>query len=174
VAEFYRVFAGRARCSHLSLFQRGAGDLRELLLDQDVLYIGGGNTANLLAVWRVHGVDAIVWEAWEAGVVIVGVSAGACALFEAGVSASFGTVAPLMDGIGLVRGAFCPHYEERRATLLEMLGNGLPLGFGADSGAALHFVEGELAGAIGVTPDQRAFRVEPGPIETPLPVRRAP
>lgn len=173
VAEFYKVFAGRTLSSHLSLFQRGDGDLRQIVLGQDILYIGGGSTANLLAVWRVHGLDTIVREAWQAGVVIVGVSAGACALFEAGVSASFGTVAPLMDGLGLIAGGFCPHYETRRPTLLEMLETGLSLGFGADGGAALHFVGTELAGAVGIDAHQRAFRVEAGPSETPIPVRLA-
>ena len=69
--------------------------MRTSVLDQDVLYIGGGNTANLLAVWRVHGLDTLVREAWEAGVVIVGVSAGGCSLFEAGASASFGSFAEI-------------------------------------------------------------------------------
>jgi peptidase E len=171
VRMFYNVFGDRARCSHLSLFQRGPDDLRRLVLEQDVVYVGGGSTANLLALWRLHGLDVIVREAWEAGVVIVGVSAGACALFEAGVSASFGSVAPLMDGLGLLPGAFCPHYELRRPTLLEMLAAGLPLGFGVDSGAALHFLDGEPVGGVGVDGGQTTFRVTSGPTETPIPVR---
>src|SRR5581483_2887090 len=81
VAAFYRSFGPGARCSHVSVFQREPSGLRELVLDQDLLYIGGGNTANLLALWRLHGLDHLVTEAWERGVVLVGVSAGACALF---------------------------------------------------------------------------------------------
>jgi peptidase E len=172
VAAFYKAFADRARCSHVSLFNR-ARELQEIVLGQDALYVGGGSTANLLALWRLHGLDALVREAWSAGTVLVGVSAGACALFEAGVSASFGAVAPLHDGIGLVEGAFCPHYEERRPTLLQMIADGLPIGFGADSGAALHFVGPELVGAVGVDLDQRAVRVSPGPTEVTLPVEVA-
>src|SRR5579871_6162216 len=145
IAAFYRSFGQHAHCSHLSLFQREPGDIRALLLEQDLLYVGGGSTANLLALWRLHGVDEIVREAYERGIVLVGVSAGACALFQAGVSASFGTLAPLHDGLGLIAGGFAPHYGERRAILLEMVGAGLSRGFGADEQAGLLFREGELA-----------------------------
>jgi dipeptidase E len=168
VAAFYRTFARRARCTHVSLFARETEDLRELVLAQDLLYIGGGNTANLLALWRLHGLDVIVREAWEQGTVLVGVSAGACALFDAGVSASFGAIAPLYDGLGLIGGGFCPHYHERRITLLEMMGEGLGRGYGAGDDAALHFVGEDLHEALALSSGAAAFRVEPGPREHAL------
>lgn len=171
VAAFYRTFADRAECAHVSLFQRDGRDMRSLVLGQDLLYVGGGNTANLLALWRLHGVDAIVRDAYQAGVVIAGVSAGACALFEAGVSASFGAIAPLHDGLGLVPGGFCPHWHERRGVLLEMVSGGLSGGCGAGDDAALLFVDGELREAVGLRPDADAFRVESGPVEVRVPVR---
>ncbi len=171
VAAFYRAFGPRARCSHLSLFQREPGDLRELVLGQDLLYIGGGNTANLLALWRLHGLDDLVREAWQRGVVLVGVSAGACALFEAGVSASFGAIAALPDGLGLIAGGFCPHWAARRETMLAMVGDGLGCGHGAGDDAALVFEGPELREAVGVAGGAAAFRVEPGPVELPLAVR---
>lgn len=171
VAAFYRTFADRAECAHISLFQRDDGDLRSLVLGQDLLYVGGGNTANLLALWRLHGLDVMVREAYEAGVVIAGVSAGACALFAAGVSASFGTVAPLNDGLGLVSGGFCPHWHERRGVLLEMVSGGLRDGWGAGDDAALLFVDGALREAVGLRPEADAFRIEPGPVEVRIPVR---
>jgi peptidase E len=172
VAAFYRTFADRAECAHVSLFQRDGGDMRSLVLGQDLLYVGGGNTANLLALWRLHGLDAIVRDAYQAGVVIAGVSAGACALFEAGVSASFGAIAPLNDGLGLVPGGFCPHWHERRGVLLEMVSGGLSGGWGAGDDAALFFVDGGLREAVGLRSGADAFRVEPGPVEVRVPVRR--
>lgn len=165
VAAFYRAFGSRAECSHVSLFQREPGDLRELVLEQDLLYVGGGNTANLLALWRLHGLDAAVREAWERGVLIAGVSAGACGLFEAGVSASFGPIAALNDGLGLIPGGFCPHWRERRHVLLEMVADGLPGGYGAGEEVGLLFEDGELCEAVALAAGADAWRVEPGPVE---------
>jgi peptidase E len=168
IQAFYRRFRERAQCSHLSLFQREPRDPRELLLDQDLLYVGGGSTANLLALWRLHGVDEAVRRAYERGVVVVGVSAGACALFEAGVSASFGSLAPLNDGLGVITGGFAPHYEERRAILLEMVRAGLSRGFGAGEDVGLLFRDGELVEALSARAGGRAARLDPGPEETLL------
>jgi dipeptidase E len=171
ITGFYRSFAGRADCSHLSLYHRDVSDLNAFVCKQDLLYIGGGNTANLLALWRLHGLDAAVREAWEAGIVIVGASAGACALFDAGVSASFGPIAPLLDGLGLVPGAFCPHYPQRRDVLIEMLNSGLPLGWGASDGCGLYFTGTLLAEALTLTAAEQAVRLEPGRAEALLPTR---
>lgn len=167
VAAFYRAFGGRAQCSHLSLFQRPPGELDGLLLEQDLLYIGGGSAANLLALWRLHGLDGAVAEAWRRGVVLVGVSAGACALFEAGVSASFGTVAPLRDGLGLIEGAFCPHWAERGPVLREMAAAGSGTGYGAGDDAALLFAGTELREAVALRPGADAHVVV-GTTETAL------
>jgi dipeptidase E len=171
VAAFYRAFAGRARCSHISLFQRDGEGLRDRVLGAEILYVGGGNTANLLALWRLHGLDALVREAWERGTIIVGVSAGACALFDAGVSASFGSPAPLAGGLGLVTGGFCPHWSERQSILLEMVAAGLPAGYGAGEEAALHFAGGELREALVTRPGADAYAVAPGPRIRAVPAR---
>ena len=171
VAAFYRTFARRAGCTHVSLFAREPEDLRELVLAADLLYIGGGNTANLLALWRLHGLDVIVREAWERGTVLVGVSAGACALFDAGVSASFGAIAPLYDGLGLIGGGFGPHYHERGPVLAEMVAEGLSIGWGAGDTTALHFVGDALQEAVGVGARAQAFRLEAGREPHALPVR---
>jgi peptidase E len=170
VAAFYRGFADRAECSHLSLFQRESADLRRFVLGHDLLYVGGGNTANLLALWRLHALDAVVREAWERGVVVAGVSAGACGLFEAGVSASFGTIAPLRDGLGLVPGGFCPHWHERGPTLVSMVADGLSGGYGAGDNVALVFEGTALREAVAAGPEADAFRVDPGPAAVRLPV----
>ena len=89
----YSAFGERARVSHVSFFPWPPADLRELALAQDVIFVSGGNTANALAIWRTHGFDQILREAWEAGVVLTGWSAGMICWFEASVTDSFGPAA---------------------------------------------------------------------------------
>jgi peptidase E len=145
------------------------------LLGQDVIYVGGGNTANMLAIWRVHGLVEILREAWEAGVVLGGVSAGALCWFECGITDSFGPpLATLRDGIGLLRGSFCPHYDSevgRRPTDQRAVADGLPAGYAAEDAVALHFVGTDLAEIVSARPVARAYRVErqgDSVVETPL------
>jgi dipeptidase E len=176
VTIFYRAFARLdARASDLSLFERDDRDLRDFVLDQDVIYVGGGNTANLLAIWRLHGLDAILREALDRGAVLCGISAGMNCWFEASTTDSFGpAIAPLHDGLGFVPGSACPHYDgepQRRPVYRALVDDGFPAGHAADDGAALRFsAEGELVEAVASRPHARAYRVEPG-AETPLPTR---
>jgi dipeptidase E len=164
IERFYAVFGGgRAQPSHLALFTREVDDLERFLLSQDAIYVGGGNTANMLAVWRVHGVDRILTEAWRRGIVLGGLSAGGLCWFEGGSTDSFGGLAPLRDGLGLLPGSFCPHYdseEQRRPAYHAFLRHGLPAGYAADDFAALHFSGTELVEAVASCESARAFRVE--------------
>jgi dipeptidase E len=182
VAGFYRAFTALdCRPSDLALFQRTVGDVEPFLLDQDVVYVGGGSTANLLAVWRVHGLDRVLRRAWDEGVVLCGLSAGMNCWFEASVTDSFdlGRLAPLNDGVGLIPGSACPHYdgeEQRRPTFTALVAAGeLPDGWAADDGAALVFEGAELAEVVASRRHARAFRVErssdSGVSERPLPAR---
>jgi len=164
--------------SHLDLFFRKVKDLRSFLLSNDLIYVGGGNTANMLAVWRVHGVDKILREAYERGIILCGTSAGSICWFECGVTDSFGLdLAPLNDGLGFIAGSNCPHYDSeslRSPQYHKFILEGLPGGFAADDGTALHFVNGEFIEAVSSKPNARTFRVERNEnkiIETPLPVR---
>jgi len=171
--SFYASLGGRAETSHLFLFQREVEDLRAFLLSQDAIYVGGGNTANALAVWRVHGVDAILREAWEAGVVLVGSSAGMICWFDCGVTDSFGPLAALHDGLGFLAGSACPHYDgepERRPTYEGLIADGSPPGLAADDGAALHFNGTELEEVVSWLPGARGYRVGPDG-EIPLDAR---
>ena len=162
--RFYESFArGKADATHLPLFDRKAADLRGLLLAQDVIQVGGGNTANMLAIWRVHGVDAILREAWEAGIVLTGTSAGAICWFEACVTDSFGGTDALRDGLGFLAGSMCPHYDSepaRRPAFQRLVADGFPGGYAAEDDVALHFIGTELHAAVAARPDGRAFRVE--------------
>lgn len=135
------------------------------MLDQDLLYVSGGNTANMLAIWRAHGFDAIVREAWEQGVVLAGWSAGMICWFEAGVTDSFGPqLEGMRDGLGFLAGSACPHYdgeERRRPVYQALVANGFPPGVAADDSVALHYVGTELREVVGARDDGAAYRVEP-------------
>jgi dipeptidase E len=176
VTSFYRAFARLdADPIDLPLFDRGADDLREFVLAQDVVYVGGGNTANLLAVWRLHGLDAILREALDAGAVLCGISAGMNCWFEASTTDSFGPdIAPLHDGLGFIGGSACPHYDgepQRRPTYRRLVDDGFPPGWAADDSAALRFdARGALVEAVSSRPGAGAYRVEPGR-EIPLDTR---
>jgi dipeptidase E len=162
--KFYRAFTQMdCQPSDLALFRRTVADLSTFLLEQDVIYVGGGNTANMLAIWRVHGVDTILREAWEAGVVLAGISAGAVCWFEAAVTDSFG-VPPrgLRDGLALLPGSACPHYnseEQRRPMYHELVLGGFPGGYAADDHLGLHFVGRELAEVVSDLEDRSAYTV---------------
>ncbi|MGH2971265.1 MAG: Type 1 glutamine amidotransferase-like domain-containing protein, partial [Gaiellaceae bacterium] len=158
----------------LSFFPSPPAGLRELALGSDVILVCGGNTANMLAVWRVHGFDRILREAWEAGIVLAGWSAGMICWFEAGVTDSFGPqLEGLRDGLGFLPGSACPHYdgeERRRPVYTELVANGLPPGIALDDGAAAHYAGTELVEVIASTPDAHGYYVGPDG-EVQLPVR---
>ena len=165
----------RAVVSHLPFFPWPPSDLRELALGQDAIYVSGGNTANALAIWRVHGFDAILREAWEAGVVLAGWSAGMICWFEAGVTDSFGPqLEGMRDGLGFLPGSACPHYdgeERRRPVYQELVAGGFPAGLAADDGVGLHFVGTELKEPVSVREGANAYRVESG-AETTIEARQ--
>ncbi|MET9296374.1 peptidase E [Streptomyces sp. NPDC003077] len=152
--RFYAAFGDRPdrEPTHLSLFRRTEPDPRALLLAQDAVYVGGGNTAGMLAVWRLHGVDEALRAAYEAGVLLCGISAGACCWFEGCLTDSFGPLTPLADGLGLLPGSMCPHYDSeagRRPGYLAALGAGaLPGGWALDDGSAALFVDGHLTEVV--------------------------
>jgi dipeptidase E len=171
IAAFFEAFAQRdCEPSCLRLF--GAPERpAEHLAGQDVIYVSGGSTANALALWRLHGVDRVLRDAWERGAVLGGVSAGGNCWFECSVTDSFGPkLGPLHDGLAILSGSFCPHYdsEERRHPVYrELVDEGFPPGYAADDGAALHFVGTELREVVASRPAARAYRVDPG-VEAPL------
>lgn len=172
VAQFYRAFSGRAIATDLtfadpSSFPRRparTADLPAFVAEQDVLYVGGGNTANLLAIWRVHGLDVLLRDAWRRGAVLAGLSAGMLCWFRCGVTDSFGDrLEALHDGLALIDGSACPHYDgeaQRRPTYHRLVAAGLPGGWAADDGAALHFRGTELVEAVSSRPAAGAYRVE--------------
>jgi len=174
IAAFFEAFS-RRECepSCLRLFgtpERPAARLA----DQEVVYVSGGNTANALVLWRLHGVDRALRDAWEGGAVLGGVSAGANCWFECSVTDSFGVeLGPLRDGLGILPGSFCPHYdgeERRRPVYRSLVDGGFPAGLAADDGAALHFVGTELSEVVASRVGAKAYHVERG-AEIPIDAR---
>jgi peptidase E len=163
------------RLTELSFYPWPPENLRELALSSDAILVCGGNTANMLAVWRLHGFDAILREAWEAGVLLTGWSAGMICWFEAGVTDSFGpALAGMRDGLGFLPGSACPHYdgeERRRPVYTRLVGEGFPPGIALDDGVAAHYVGTELHEVLSDRPAAGGYRVSAGR-EEPLPVHR--
>src|SRR5262249_53779722 len=173
--RIYDGYAGRAELSRAEFFPWPREDLREHALAQDLIVVGGGNTANMLAIWRVHGFDEILREAYEHGVVLAGSSAGMICWFEAGLTDSFGPqLGGLRAGLGFLGGSACPHYDDeelRRPTYRRLIDEeGFPPGYAADSGVGLHFVDGELAEVVTAREEATGYRVEAGS-EEPLAAR---
>ncbi|GAC1405242.1 MAG: Type 1 glutamine amidotransferase-like domain-containing protein [Chloroflexota bacterium] len=171
VVDFYATFdAGRYEPSHLTLFNRTVEDLRSFVLSQDAIYVSGGNTANMLAIWRVHGLDTILHEAWTRGTVLFGSSAGGLCWFECGITDSFGPgLAGLDNCLGFLKGSFCPHYdseERRRPTYRRLVSEGLGAGWACDDGAALHFEGTQLVESITTSSTAMVYRVDTADGET--------
>ena len=183
LAMYDRLAGSPIRVSHLALFPMpNVADPEDLLLSQDVIFVGGGSVANMVAVWRVHGLDVIMRKAWQAGIVLAGSSAGGICWFEGGTTDSFGReLRPFTDGLGLLAGSYCPHYnsEPGRRPLYHRLiaDKTLPAGIACDDGAAAHFTDDTLTELIADRPGAGAYRVyeatgsQPGVRETPLGIR---
>ena len=174
LASFHESFGRRAEGSHVRFSPWPPDELRELALAQDAIYVAGGNTANALAIWRVHGFDAILREAWERGVLLCGWSAGMICWFEAGVTDSFGPeLTGMRDGLGFLPGSACPHYDgeaRRRPVYTELVRDGFPPGIACDDAAAALFEGTELREVVAREAGARAYRV--GPVgEEPLDAR---
>jgi|SRR5579872_1166951 len=182
IERFYNTF-GALACAptHLSLFDPPRADLRSFIFEHDAVYVGGGNTKNMLALWREWSLDRFLREAYDSGIVLSGLSAGSICWFDSGVTDSVpGPLTPLQC-LGFLSGSNCPHYDaepERRPAFHRLVSErALPAGIATDDGVALHFVDGVLQTIVSATPTGAAYRVEPssnGAVETPLAVQRLP
>ena len=172
LSRFYTAFA-KYSCepSHLAFFRKprlGAiplTDAEQHLLNQDIIYVGGGNTRAMLAVWREWKIDETLRKAWQSGALLAGMSAGAICWFEYGGSDStwVGKLSPL-QGLGLIRGSCTPHYDgesNRRSDFHQLVKNGeLPPGFGIDDGAAVLFEGQHVIEVVTSRPAAKAYQVK--------------
>lgn len=168
--------------SHVSLLPMpNIADLREHLLNQDVVWVWGGSVAGLLSLWRLHGLDTALREAWQAGVVLTGVSAGSICWHVGGTTDSFGpTLQPVTDGLGLLPWSNGVHYDsepERRPLFQSLIADGtLPAGYATDDGVGLLYRGTDMVEALAERDSAGAYWVERTPgdtaLEKPLDVRR--
>ena len=164
IVKFYSAFSPlECRPTYLSLFGDLPSDPESFLLEQDVIYVGGGRTRNMLALWREWGLVEILHKALEEGVILSGVSAGAICWFKQAVSMVSGNLS-VLDCLGFLPGSLCPHYDSqpaRQPVYKQFLAQGeiLP-GFGVGYGVALHFVDGELVQGGASRPESQAYLVE--------------
>jgi dipeptidase E len=165
ISRFYHAFDTH-NCvpSHLSLFNPPTRDLEDFVMDKDIMYVGGGNTKNLIALWKEWGLDTVLKKAWHEGIVMAGISAGSICWFESGVTDSFGVGLDPLQSLGFLKGSNCPHYDgevERRPAYQCLISAGkIPGGLAADDGAALHMIETELYKAVSSRPDAKAYQVQ--------------
>lgn len=163
--RFYEAMAQLGvRATHLSLVQPPTADLTAFVLEQDAIYVGGGNTRSLLALWREWGLDASLRAAYERGVVLGGISAGMICWFAYGITDSNPGRLSALPCLGWLPGTACPHYDGealRRPAFHRMLEEGvIPAGVAADDGAALHYVDDALHEVVTSRPNARAYRLE--------------
>jgi peptidase E len=171
VARFYRAFVTR-ECvpTDLTLFEgmlprqpADTSDLEEFVAEQDILYVGGGNTVNAIALWRAHGLDRAFRTAWEHGTILCGVSAGMICWFAAGLTDSYGDLAPLREGLAILPYSGCPHYDgdpRRRPQFHAAIATGMQAGYAADDSAALCFDGESLREVVSSRREAAGYRVE--------------
>lgn len=177
--RFYAGFSQfNCRPTHLPLFARTPRDLESFVMEQDAIYVGGGNTRSMLAVWREWSLDVYLRQAWMRGIVLGGASAGSICWFEQGITDSIAGPLTTLECLGFLPGSNCPHYDSeplRRPTYRKLVAGGkIRDGIAADDGAALHYVDGKLLCAVASRPRAKAYRLkraERRAVETTLPTR---
>jgi dipeptidase E len=162
--RFFKAFTQLdAKLSHLSLFHPEIADLESFLMEQDVIYVGGGNTKSMVALWREWRLDDFLRKAYENGTVLAGISAGANCWFEQCSTDSVPGQLKVLACLGIIRGSFCPHYDgeaERRPSLHKLLSEDkIVSGYAADDGAAAHFIDGEFACAVSSRSHAKVYKV---------------
>ncbi len=178
LARFYAAYSELdCRPAHLPLFAR-TPDPESFLLSRDVIFVGGGNTRSMLAVWREWGIPDLLRKAWESGIVLAGISAGAICWFRQGVTDSHAEQLTALNGLGFLPESCCPHYDsepDRRPSYHRLLEEGkIRSGFAIDDGAALHFRGTAEPQAVAQRPAAGVYRVgamNGKASEEPMPVR---
>jgi dipeptidase E len=148
--------------SHLALYRGPEGSLRDFVLDKDIFYVGGGNTRNLMVLWKEWNLDKYLKEAYENGTILAGISAGSICWFEQGVTDSVPGKLSSLDCLGILEGSNCPHYDgesERRDSYHQLLSEGMRSGIACDDGVASFFVDGKLVEFVSSRTSALAYEV---------------
>jgi dipeptidase E len=160
---FYNFFK-KKNCepTHLALTDPPR-NIASFIMKQDIIHVGGGNTSLIMQAWKEHGVDKIMKKAWNSGIILTGMSAGAICWFNDGITNPEPGVLTRLPCLGLLKGSFCPHYDERaelrHAYKKLILEKTIGEGYGAEDGVALHFVDNNLIKIVTSRPGASAFRV---------------
>ncbi|MBM7646003.1 peptidase E [Scopulibacillus daqui] len=164
ISRFYNFF-NKQNCNpaHLSLFKPPTRDIEGFVLEKDIIYVGGGNTKNLLVLWKEWGLDSIFRKAWNKGVVLAGISAGSLCWFEEGVTDSFGEGLEPIKCLGFLRGSNCPHYDgelDRRPSYHKLIrSNNIQSGIAIDDGAAVHYIDQTISNVVSSRTKAKAYKV---------------
>ncbi|WP_144510396.1 peptidase E [Bacillus sp. FJAT-22090] len=165
IERFYNFFK-KEECepAHLSLFKPHTRDIQDFVMEQDILYVGGGNTKNLMALWKEWELDIAIRQAYNNGTILSGLSAGSLCWFEEGVTDSYGSELEPISCLGLIQGSHCPHYdgeEERRPAYQKLIQDKIiGPGYAADDGVALHFIEEKLQSIVSSRPQASGYYVD--------------
>jgi dipeptidase E len=162
--RFFKTFSQLdVQPTHLSLFHPHTADIESFLMEQDIIYVGGGNTKSMMAIWREWKMDIFLRQAYENATILSGLSAGANCWFEQCSTDSIPGEFSVLSCLGIIPGSFCPHYDgekDRRPSLHQLLSeNKIKNGYAADDGAAAHFVNGQLVSAISSRPHAKVYQV---------------
>jgi len=164
--SYYSTFS-KLNCNptHLDLFKR-TPDLENLIQKQDVIFVGGGNTKSMLAVWRDWGLDVILKKAYDSGVIMSGVSAGAICWFNKGITDSWANKLKILDCLNFIQGNCCPHYDEEpeRKPMLSnfILNKVIDECFAIEGGCALHIKNGDEYKAVSFNKGKNSLIVKSG------------
>ncbi|WP_409306003.1 Type 1 glutamine amidotransferase-like domain-containing protein [Peribacillus sp. SCS-155] len=165
ISRFYQFFEQQnCQPSHLSLYKPPTRDLEGYILEKDIIYVGGGNTKNLLALWKEWELDIMLRRAWEQGIILTGVSAGSICWFEEGVTDSYGDGLEPIKCLGFLKGSNCPHYDgeiDRRPTYHNLIASKkIKGGVAADDGVSVHYIEQEISNIVSSRPGAKAYKVD--------------
>jgi len=165
ILNFYKAFT-QLDCvpSHLSLFDANAADIEAFLASHQVIYVGGGNTKSMLALWREWDLDNILRRLADRGIILAGISAGANCWFDVALSDSIPGQLIALPCLGYLKGSCSPHYDgeiKRRQTFQRMVAAGeISPGYAFDDGAAGHFIDGKLVYAVSSRVAAKVYRLE--------------
>lgn len=165
IERFYKAFNSLpCQPSHLSLFEPEFTDLESYILKQDVIYVGGGNTRNMLVLWKEWGLDRYLEKAYKNGVILAGLSAGSICWFEEGLTDPLNAPLYKLDCLGFLKGSNCPHYDgenKRKPSYHQLISEGkIKEGYAADDGVALHFINETLSSSVSSRAKAKAYFVK--------------
>ncbi len=163
IERFYASFK-KKNCipSHLSLFKGHTDKIEEFILQQNIIYVGGGNTRNMLVLWKEWGLDDKIKKAYSNGTILSGLSAGAICWFEEGLTDSVPNQLNKLECLGLLKGSNCPHFDgepERQNCYRDRIKNGeMKGGFACDDGVGLHYINENLESILSSREKGCAYR----------------